>query len=858
MQVSRIRALRGPNLWSRHTAIEAIVSCSPEDYGLSAQHPVEQQLRRIFPAVGPFDGQRPGEAASLAHALEKVTLSLQAHAGCPVSFSRTTPTEEPGVFQVVVQYTEEVVGRLALDLAERLCQAAAAGAGFDLEAAIAQLHELDEDVRLGPSTGAIVDAAVARGIPIRRLTDGSLVQFGWGAQQRRIQAAETDTTSAIAESIAQDKDLTKSLLHAAGVPVPMGRPAKSLDEAWAIAQEIGLPVVVKPQDGNQGKGVSVNITARQAFVSAYASAERYGTVLVEKFLPGHDYRLLVVGNQLVAAARREPPLVVGDGKHTVRQLVDQVNADPRRGEGHATSLTKIRFDDIAIGRLHAQDLQPESVPAKGRRVILRNNANLSTGGTATDVTDEVHPEVKARVIAAAQMVGVDICGVDVVCESLSRPLEEQNGGIVELNAAPGLRMHISPSFGKGRDVGNAVIDHMFPDGGNGRIPVIAVTGTNGKTTTVRLAAHLLKAQGLRVGMTNTDGVYVNGRQTDSGDCSGPRSARNVLMHPDVDAAVFETARGGMLREGLAFDRCQVAVVTNLGAGDHLGLNYITTLEDLSVLKRVIVLNVEPSGMAVLNANDPAVVAMARHCPGDVTFFALDPNHPVLATHRAQGKRVVYVEDGAIVAQKGKQVFRIPLSQVPLTRNGQIGFQTENVLAAVGAAWAVDVHWDAIAQGLASFISDIQGVPGRFNLFDYRGATLIADYGHNPDAIAALVQAVDNMPANKRVVVISGAGDRRDQDIRDQTQILGKAFDEVLLYQDACQRGREDGEVIGLLREGLQGALRTTHVQDIQGEFNAIDTALSRLLPGDLCLILIDQVEEALAYITEKVKASQVG
>jgi cyanophycin synthetase len=635
----------------------------------------------------------------------------------------------------------------------------------------------------------------------------------------------------------------------------MGRPSKSLDEAWAIAHEIGLPVVVKPQDGNQGKGVSVNITAREAFDKAYATAVRYGTVLVEKFLPGHDYRLLVVGDKLVAAARREPPLVVGDGKHTVRQLVDLVNADPRRGEGHATSLTKIRFDDIAIGRLHAQDLEPESVPAKGRRVILRNNANLSTGGTATDVTDEVHPEVKARVIAAAQMVGVDICGVDVVCESLSRPLEDQNGGIVELNAAPGLRMHISPSFGKGRDVGNAVIDLMFPDGDNGRIPVIAVTGTNGKTTTVRLAAHLLKAQGLRVGMTNTDGVYVNGRQTDSGDCSGPRSARNVLMHPDVDAAVFETARGGLLREGLAFDRCQVAVVTNLGAGDHLGLNYITTLEDLSVLKRVIVLNVDPRGMAVLNANDPAVVAMARHCPGDVTFFALDANHPVLATHRAQGRRVVYVEDGAIVAQKGRQVFRIPLSQVPLTRQGQIGFLTENVLAAVGAAWAVDVHWDAMAQGLATFISDIQGVPGRFNLFDYQGATLIADYGHNPDAIQALVQAVENMPANKRVVVISGAGDRRDQDIRDQTQILGKAFDEVLLFQDACQRGREDGEVIGLLREGLQGALRTTHVQDIQGEFNAIDIALSRLSPGDLCLILIDQVEEALAYITEKVKAS---
>jgi cyanophycin synthetase len=791
----------------------------------------------------------------LAHALEKVTLGLQIQAGCPVSFSRTTPTEEPGVYQVVVEYSEETVGRKALELAEKLCNAAVSGMGFDLEASIAHLHELDEDVRLGPSTAAIVDAALARGIPVRRLTDGSMVQFGWGAKQRRIQAAEVDTTSAIAESIAQDKALTKSLLHAAGVPVPLGKPATTLEQAWQIAQEVGLPVVVKPQDGNQGKGVSVNISDRTTFDKAYATALRYGVVMVEKFLPGHDYRLLVVGNKLVAASRREPPLVVGDGKHTVRQLVDLVNADPRRGDGHATSLTKIRFDDIAIGRLHEQDLQPESIPVKGRRVLLRNNANLSTGGTATDVTDDVHPEVASRAVEASQMVGLDICGVDVVCESIQRPLEEQNGGIVEVNAAPGLRMHISPSYGKGRDVGKAVIEHMYASGDIGRVPVVAVTGTNGKTTTVRLIAHLLRSQGLRVGMTNTDGVYVNGRQTDSGDCSGPRSARNVLMHPEMDAAVFETARGGLLREGLAFDRCQVAVVTNLGTGDHLGLNYITTLEDLTVVKRVIVLNVEPDGMAVLNANDPAVAAMGRHCPGEVTYFALDPNQPVLATHRAQGKRVVYLDKGDIVAQKGPQTFRIPLSQVPLTRQGQIGFQCENVLAAVGAAWAVDMPWSVIAEGLSSFVSDIQGVPGRFNVFDYRGATLIADYGHNPDAIQALVQAVENMPAHKRMVVISGAGDRRDQDIRDQTHILGKAFDEVLLYQDACQRGREDGEVLALLREGLQGAVRTTHIQDIQGEFNAIDVALSRLSPGDLCLILIDQVEEALAYITAKVKAS---
>jgi cyanophycin synthetase len=843
-------------LWSRHTSIEAIVTCTPDECALQTDSAFEKELRRIFPALGHLEGPHPGQPASMAKALEKITLDLQAHAGCPVTFSRTTPTEELGVYQVVVQYTEEEVGRLAFSWAEKLCLAAQSLEAFDLHQALTELRDLDEDVRLGPSTGSIVDAAVARGIPFRRLTEGSMVQFGWGSQQRRIQAAETDSTSAIAEAIAQDKDLTKTLLLAVGVPVPIGRPAKDLEDAWAIAQKIGLPVVLKPLDGNQGKGVTVNIVERQVFDQAYAAAAYYGEVLVEKFLPGSDYRLLVVGDKLVAAARREPPLVVGDGVLSVRELVAEVNIDPRRGEGHATSLSKIKFDDIAIGCLKSQDLNPDSVPEQGRRVVLRNNANLSTGGTATDVTDDVHPDVAARVVAAAQMVGVDVCGVDVVCESVLRPLEEQNGGVVEVNAAPGLRMHISPSFGKGRAVGQAIVEQLYPDGQDGRIPVIAVTGTNGKTTTVRLTAHLLKAHKLRVGMTNTDGVYVNGRQIDDGDCSGPRSARNVLMHPDVDAAVFETARGGLLREGLAFDRCQVAIVTNLGSGDHLGLNYITTLEDLSVLKRVVVLNVAKDGMAVLNAADPAVAMMAKLCPGKVTFFALDPHLSVLATHRAQGKRVVYTENGHLVAQEGKKIFRIALTEVPLTRQGQIGFQTENVMAAVAAAWAVNVPWETIAAGLSTFISDIQGVPGRFNVFDYRGATLIADYGHNPDAIQALVNAVENMPANKRVVVISGAGDRRDQDIRDQTQILGGAFDEVLLYEDACQRGRSDGEVLHLLRQGLDGAARTTYVQDIHGEFNAIDIALARLAPGDLCLILVDQVEAALAYIQQQVNDSQ--
>jgi cyanophycin synthetase len=853
MQVSRVRALRGPNLWSHHTSIEAVVIITPAEESVGAMTGFETRLRALFPQLSPLQPTGHDDTIPLAHVLELAALDLQAQAGCPVTFSRTTKTVEAGTYQVVFEYSEEAVGRLALNLAQELVQAAFDDIAFELDDALAQLRDLDEEVRLGPSTGSIVSAAVARNIPFRRLTDGSLVMFGWGSKQRRIQAAEVDSTGAIAETIAQDKELTKRLLDAAGVPVPLGRAVTDPDDAWAAALEIGLPVVLKPKDGNQGKGVTVNITSREQLDAAYAAAIEFrDDILVERYLPGNDFRLLVVGNKLVAAARRDPPQVIGDGVHTVRELVDTVNLDPRRGNGHSTSLTKIRFDDIALGSLAKQGLEAASVPSKGQRVILRNNANLSTGGAATDVTDDVHPEVAARAIAAAQMIGLDICGVDLVCDSVLHPIEELGGGIVEVNAAPGLRMHLSPSFGKGRAVGEAIVGAMFADGDDGRIPVVAVTGTNGKTTTVRLIAHLLTASGLRTGMTNTDGVYIEGQRIDTGDCAGPRSARNVLLHPDVDAAVFETARGGLLREGLAFDRCQVAVVTNIGAGDHLGLNFITTLDDLAVLKRVIVQNVADSGVAVLNAADPTVAAMAENSRGSVTFFALDVTHPVMSMHRAKGGRVVYVEDLEIVCVQGKHEHRLALAGVPITRNGAIGFQVENVMASVAAAWGVGISWDAIRAGLKTFVGESDNAPGRFNVFDYRGATVIADYGHNPDAISALVHAVESMPGLRRSVVISGAGDRRDEDIRQQTQILGAAFDDVLLYQDQCQRGRADGEVIALLRDGLQGAKRTSHVEEIQGEFVAIDIALSKLGKGDLCLILIDQVDEALAHIAGRI------
>ncbi|WP_238876036.1 cyanophycin synthetase [Achromobacter xylosoxidans] len=854
MEVSRIRALRGPNLWSKNTAIEAIVSCADAECSIDNLPDFEARLRARLPQTGLLRPEGHQGAVSIAHVVQIVALTLQAYAGCPVTFGRTSSTIEPGVFQVVVEYSEEEVGRLAMDLAQQLVQAALDDAPFDLADALKRLRELDEDVRLGPSTGSIVNAATARNIPYRRLTQGSMVQFGWGSKQRRIQAAETDLTSAISESIAQDKDLTKMLLDAAGVPVPLGRSVTTAEDAWAAAQELGGPVVVKPRDGSQGRGVAVNIETRERVIQAFEVAEEISSeVIVERYIPGHDFRLLVVGGALVAASRRDPPQVTGDGVHTIRQLVDQVNADPLRGDGHATSLTKIRFDDIALATLKKQGFDADSVPAPGTLIFLRNNANLSTGGSATDVTDEVHPEMAARAVSAARMIGLDICGVDVVAESVHYPLEDQNGGVVEVNAAPGLRMHLNPSFGKGRAVGEAIIANMYADGDDGRIPVVAVAGTNGKTTTVRLTAHILGTAGNRVGMTNSDGVYVDNLRIDTGDCSGPRSARSVLMHPDVDAAVFETARGGILREGLAFDRCNVAIVTNIGMGDHLGLGYISTVEDLAVVKRVIVQHVHPSGTAVLNAADPIVAEMASSCPGSITYFAEDRNHPVMATHRAQGLRVVYRDGNAIVAAQGGEEARFPLAEIPLTRNGTIVFQVENAMASIAAAWALGLDWSIVRRGLATFVNDAQTAPGRFNVFDYRGATVIADYGHNPDAILALVRAVDAMPAKRRSVVISGAGDRRDEDIRMQTEILGEAFDDVLLYQDQCQRGRADGEVLALLQQGLVNASRTRHIEEIHGEFLAIDTALARLHAGDLCLILVDQVEEALAHIAQRIR-----
>jgi cyanophycin synthetase len=853
MEVSRVRALRGSNLWSRSTVLEAVVSLTDSELRILPDSILALRACEYFPDVCQMLTEGASGGVGLANVLERVALGIQVRGGCPVSFSRTAATIEAGTYQVIVQYDVEEVGRLAFESAQEFCRAAIEDRPFSVDEALAALRALDEDIRLGPSTGSIVRAALARGIPIRRMNDGSLVQFGWGVKQRRILAAETDRTGAIAESIAQDKELTKMLLDAAGVPVPHGRPVDDAEDAWAAACEIGVPVVVKPRHGSKGRGVAVNLVNRQQVAQAFEAATLVTReVLVEKYIPGQDFRLLVIGERMVAAARREPPQVVGDGTRSIRELVDVVNLDPRRSDGHATSLTRIPLDAIALSFLGEMGMTPDTVPAAGRRVLLRGNANLSTGGTATDVTEDVHPDMAERAVEAARVVGLDICGVDVICQSVDRSLEAQGGGVVEVNAAPGFRMHLDPSFGKGRPVGEAVVDALFLPGDQGRIPVVAVSGTNGKTTTVRLISHILKTAGRCVGMTCSDGIYVADKRIDDGDCSGPRSARSVLLNPRAEAAVLETARGGILREGLAFDRCDVAVVTNVGTGDHLGLSFITTVEDLAVIKRVIVESVASHGTAVLNAEDPLVAPMADACPGSVTFFGCDPNHPILAAHRAAGCLVISIDGSEILAVKGDDEFRVALDSIPITRQGAIRFQVENAMAAIGAALGLGLDHDVIRSGLSTFVSDIRTAPGRFNVLDYQGATVIADYGHNPDAIRALVEAIDRMPSRRRVVMISAAGDRRDVDIRRQTEILGDAFDEVILYQDACQRGRQDGEVLGLLREGLMRAGRVSQVSEIRGEFLAIEAALSRLRPGDLGLILIDRIDESLAYLEKRI------
>ncbi len=866
MKIRKVLALRGPNIWANFPVMEAWVDLGTwKDRPSDSIPGLNDRLMSWLPgmvehrcSVGERGGffERLKRGTYLAHILEHVILELQTLAGVDVTYGRARETAEEGVYKVVFKYREETLGRECLSAARDLIMAAAEGRPFDVAATVAHLHEVAEQNLLGPSTNAIVQAARRRNIPFRRLNKYSLIQFGYGAKQRRIRAAETDQTGAIAESIAQDKELTRQLLQAVGVPTAKGFPVKDAEEAWETAVDyVGLPVVVKPRDGNQGRGVATNLTTKEQVLAAYQAAlEESSEIIVEKFAPGKDHRVLVIGGKVVSASRREPAHVIGDGVSTVKALMDKENLDPRRGDHHANVLSKMRLDEIALQVLKDQGHAPDSVPAVGEKVLIRRNANLSTGGTATDVTDEVHPEVAARCVEAARVIGLDIAGIDVIAEDISHPLEEQGGIIVEVNAAPGLRMHMAPSSGQPRDVGRAIVDMLFEQGNDGRIPIAAVTGTNGKTTVTRFIAHMLRGTHKCVGMTCTDGIYLNDRRIDSDDCSGPVSAGMVLMNPGVDAAVFETARGGILRAGLGFNECNVAVVTNVADGDHLGLNDINTPDELARVKRTIVDVVGKNGTAVLNATDPLVVDMAPYCAGRVMYFAIDGTNPVIKRHRAEGGSAIFVRKHKIVLAEGRNEHEIiGLDRIPLTFNGRIAFEVENALASIGAAWAMGLALQLIAERAESFATDMAKVPGRFNIIDVRGGTVIVDYGHNAHSLRAMLEALDEFPEHRRVAMYTMAGDRRDSDIVHIGELLGDGFDHIIIYEAFTIRGRALGEIGALLKQGLARGKRVQQVDEIDGWENAMEYALDMVRPDEVLLLQADTIDETVDYVRDYMK-----
>jgi cyanophycin synthetase len=710
-----IRYLRGPNIWTYRPVIEAIVDIGElEDFPSNTIPGFYERLTALLPSLsehrcsyGEPGGflRRVQEGTWPAHILEHVTLELQNLAGMHGGFGKARETSTRGVYKVVVRAWHEDVTRSCLHAGRDLLLAAIQDRPFDVATTVERLADMAERKLLGPSTGCIVEAATAkdRRIPaIRLLATGNLVQLGYGARSRRIWTAETDRTSAIAEGISRDKDLTKMLLKSCGVPVPEGRLVDSAEDAWEAAEEIGLPVVVKPSDGNHARGVFTNLIAREEVESAYAAAVVEGSgVIVERYVRGSEHRLLVIGGKLVAAARGETARVIGDGRSTIDELIDsQINSDPRRGAAEEFPLDIITLADNPVARLEVsrQGFAPDSIPPAGREVLI-----VRSGNHTDDVTDLVHPETAATASLAARIVGLDIAGVDLVCEDISQPLDGQRGAIVEVNAGPGLLMHLKPESGQPRPVGRAIVDELFPNGDDGRIPVVGVSGSLGKTTVARLIARLLALSGKHTGLACSAGLFVDRRCIDKGDCANWGSANRILMNRSVEAAVLENGSDTILGEGLAYDRCQVGVITHVDPPRHFGRYDVSTPEQVFTVLRTQVDLVLPAGAAVLNANHPMLVEMAALCDGEVIFFAADPELPTIVEHRAQGKRAVFVRNGRVVLASGEyETPIVSLKGIPLTDGGQLGFQVENVLAATSAAWALGVGPELIRTGLETF------------------------------------------------------------------------------------------------------------------------------------------------------------
>lgn len=869
MKILEQRIYRGPNLYAHFPVIRLRLDLGALEGWPSANIPgFVDGLLAAIPSLGEHGcsyGEpggfvrrlREDEGTWLGHVLEHVAIEIQNLAGADVTFGKTRGTGEAGEYFVVFQFREERVGeaagKLALQLLHALLPDEVRPEGVDVDPDFEFGDELEELIafaqrrQLGPSTASLVRAAEARDIPWLRLNDYSLVQFGHGRYQKRIQATVTSETRHIAVEIASDKEETNQILADLGLPVPRQYLVRSRERAARVAERLGYPVVVKPLNANHGRGVSIDLGDNEAVRVAFDKAREHSrTVIVETFIAGFDHRMLVIDGKLIAVAKRVPGHVVGDGEHTVEQLVEIVNSDPRRGIGHEKVLTRIELDHQATRLLELAGKTKDSVLDAGEVLYLRSTGNLSTGGTAVDMTDVVHPDNREMAQRAAQAIGLDVAGIDFITADISRSYRDVGGAICEVNAAPGFRMHVAPTEGTPRDVAGPVMDMLFPPATPTRIPIASITGTNGKTTVSRMLAHVLKMSGHTVGLTTTDGVYIDGERTVAGDMTGPVSAQMVLRDPSVDAAVLETARGGLLRAGMGYRSNNVGAVLNVD-GDHLGLGGIDTVEALAAVKRIVI---EVSrDCAVLNADDEQCLKMADYTKAKrIAYVTRNPKHELVREHIRAGGAACVLEEGIngqmiTIYDHGSHMPLLWTHLIPATLEGKAMFNVQNAMFAGLIAWVMDVKIDNIRVGLRTFDTTFFQAPGRLNVYDELPFKVILDYAHNPAAVAAMADTARRMDvAGRRICVLSAPGDRRDEDIVEIAKNAAGAFDAFIVRRDDARRGRKIGEVTGLLRGGLIDAgVPEASITVIEDERESVAAALQRGQAGDLVVIFGDDI-----------------